>query len=83
MWEHVGGSTPPQAPSRDLLCQQGGHCRPGDPYEQRQGWGCWTQVCSSSDATQQPQQDCPGGIGEWQQEGLPLWVDLSEGGAAG
>ena len=40
-------------------------------------------MCSSSDAKQQPLQDGPGGIGEWQQEGLPLWVDLSEGGAAG
>lgn len=40
-------------------------------------------MCSSSDAKQQPLQDGPGVIGEWQQEGLPLWVDLSEGGAAG
>ena len=40
-------------------------------------------VCPSSILKQQPLQDGPGGISEWQQDALPLWVDLSEGGAAG
>ena len=33
-------------------------------------------VCPSSILKQQPLQDGPGGISEWQQDALPLWVDL-------
>lgn len=69
---------------RRLLCQQGeGNAGRRTSVSKGKDGGCWTQRVPSLGCEAAATAGRPWGVGEWQQEGLPLWVDLCEGGAAG